>query len=127
MTKIDDPNEIQFRQVNPNWVQDDVPTRQAFIPTTKDEGKLSLDRSATTTAQQAHNDFTALGLRSEAVFAITPAECSEEPDSIECYESPLENNPHHSHADFNGLTKSRRKKKSFELRRHAIARGKLHP
>lgn len=127
MTKIDDPSEVQFRQVNPNWVQDDVPTRQAFIPTTKDEGKLSLDRSASTTALQAHEDYTALDLRSEAVFGITPGECGEEPHPIECHESPLENNQHHSHADFNGLTKSQRKKKSFALLRHAIARGKLHP
>lgn len=127
MSKIDDPNEIQFRQVNPNWIQDDAPSRQAFDPTKKDDGKLSLDRSGSTSAQKAHEDFTALGLRSEAVFGITPGECAEEPNAIECHESPLDNNPHHSHADFNGLSKSERKKKSFELRRYAVARGKLYP
>jgi hypothetical protein len=127
MTKIDDPNETQFRQVNPSWMEDDSPSRQAFDPTRKDDGKLSLDRSASTTAEQAHEDFTALGLRSAAVFGMTPKECAEDPNPIECYASPLENNPHHSHADFNGLTKSQRKKKSLELRRHAIIRGKLHP
>lgn len=127
MTKIDNSDEVQFRQVNPNWIQDDIPTRQAFIPTTKDEGKLSLDRSATTTAQQAHENFTALGLRSEAVFGITPGECDEQPDPINCHESPLENNPHHSHADFTDLNKGQRKKKSSDLLRHALARGKLHP
>lgn len=127
MTKIADPKEVQFRQINPSWIQDEAPSRQAFDPTRKDEGKLSLDRSASTTAERAHSDFTALGLRSEAVFGITPEECAEQPNSIECHESPLENNPHHSHADFNGLSKSERKKKTLELRRHAMARGKLFP
>jgi len=127
MTKIDDPNEVQFRQVNPSWMQDDAPSRQAFDPTRKDEGKLSLDRSASTTAQQAYSNFTALGLRSDAVFGITPGECVDEPNSIECHESPLKNNPHHSHADFNGLSKGERKKKSLELRRYAMGRGKLYP
>lgn len=127
MTKIDDPDEVQFRQVNPSWMQDDAPSRQAFEPTKKDDGKLSLDRSASTTPKKAHDDFTALGLRSQAVFGITPRECDEEPTPISCYESPLQNNPHHSHADFDGLSRGERKKKSLELRRYAIARGKLHP
>ena len=127
MTKIDDPNEVQFRQVNPSWMEEDEPSRQAFIPTRKDDGKLSLDRSASTTAKQAYDDFCSLGLNSDGVFGITPSECAEDPNPIECFESPLENNPHHSHADFNGLSKSQMKAKSQELRRKAIARGKLHP
>lgn len=127
MTKIDDEDEVQFRQVNPSWMEEDSPSRQAFIPTRKDDGKLSLDRSASTTAKQAYDDFRSLGLNSDGVFGITPRECAEDPNPIECFESPLENNPHHSHADFNGLTKSQKKAKSQELRRKAIARGKLHP
>lgn len=127
MTKIDDQDEVQFRQVNPSWMEEDSPSRQAFIPTRKDDGKLSLDRSASTTAKQAYDDFRSLGLNSEGVFGITPGECGEDPNPIECFESPLENNPHHSHADFNGLTKSQKKAKSQELRRKAISRGKLHP
>lgn len=127
MTKIEDPDEVQFRQVNPSWMEEDGPSRQAFLPTRKDDGKLSLDRSATTTAEQAYEDFRSLGLKSDGVFGITPDECAENPNSIECFESPLENNPHHSHADFNRLTKSQRKAKSQDLMRKAISRGKLHP
>lgn len=127
MTKIDDLDEVQFRQVNPSWIEDGVPTRQAFIPTRKDDGKLSLDRSASTTAKQAYDDFRSLGLSSNGVFGITPGECENEPNPIECFESPLESNPHHSHADFNRLTKSQRKTKSQDLRRKAISRGKLYP
>lgn len=111
MTKIDDPDEVQFRQVNPSWMQDDAPSRQAFEPTRKDDGKLSLDRSISTHAQQAHEDYIALGLRSEAVFGVTPGECAQEPNPIECHEDPLPNNPHHSHADFSTLSRGERRKK----------------
>jgi len=127
MKKINDFSEVQFRQVNPSWIQQGIPSRQAFMPTRKDTGKLSLDRSASTTAKQAHDNFHSLGLNSDSVFGITPEECAEDPNPIECFESPLENNPHHSHADFNGLTNSQMKAKSQDLLRKAILRGKLHP
>lgn len=127
MTKIDDPDELQFRQVNPSWVEEDKPSRLAFIPTNKDAGKLSLDRSASTTSKQSYDDFRALGLSSGGVFGLTPDECEENPNPVECFASPLDNNPHHSHAEFNGLSNSQKKAKSQELRRKAVARGKLHP
>jgi len=127
MTKIEDPDEVQFRQVNPSWIEGDQPSRLAFIPTKKDDGRLSLDRSVSTTAKQSYDDFRALGLNSAGVFGITPTDCKENPNSIECFASPLSHNPHHSHAEFNGLTSSQKKAKSQDLRRRAIARGKLHP
>jgi hypothetical protein len=127
MAKIDDQDEIQFRQVNPCWMEDDDPSRQAFIPTKKDKGKLSFDRSATTTAKASLEDFKLLGLNSDGVYGLTPQEMSEEPFPIECFESPLVNNPHHSYAEFEGLSNSQKKRKSQELRRKALARGKLYP
>lgn len=127
MTKIDDLEEVQFRQVNPSWMEKGEPSRLAFIPTKKDEGKLSLDRSASTTAKQSYDDFRALGLNSDGVFGLTPGECEESPNSVECFASPLDNNPHHSHAEFSRLSNSQKKAKSQELRRKAIMRGKLHP
>ena len=127
MAKIENPNEVQFRQVNPSWMEEDEPSRLAFIPTKKDGGKLSLDRSASTTAKQSYDNFRALGLNSDGVFGLTSGEFKEKPNTVECYSSPQENNPHHSHAEFNGLSNSQRKAKSQELRRKAIARGKLHP
>ena len=127
MRKIDNSSEIQFRQVNPSWMEDDGPSRLAFLPTKKDDGKLSMDRSATTDAKSSFDDFRSLGLNSDGVFGLTPNECLEAPNPIECFESPLENNPHHSHAEFTGLTRSQQKAKSQELRRKALARGKLHP
>jgi len=127
MNKIDDQDEVQFRQVNPCWMEGDGPSRLAFIPTKKDEGKLSLDRSATTTAKDSLDDFKSLGLNSAGVYGLTPHEVSEEPYPVDCFESPLDNNPHHSHADFESLSNGQKKTKSQELRRKALARGKLHP
>ena len=127
MTKIDDPDEIQFRQINPCWFANNEPSRLAFIPTTKDEGKLSLDRSTSTTARQSFDDFRALGLNSDAVFGLTSREFAENPNDVECFASPKKNNLHHSHADFSSLSNGQKKAKSQVLRRHAIFRGKLHP
>lgn len=127
MKKIKNQDEYQFRQVNPKWMEEDGPSRLAFIPTTKDDGKLSLDRSESTDAKCSFDDFKALGLRTAGVYALTPREFEESPYSVECYESPLDHNPHHSHADFNGLSNGQKKKKSQELRRKAIARGKQYP
>lgn len=127
MSKISDKTEVQFRQVNSSWMESDGPSRLAFIPTKKDDGKLSLDRSATTTAKASFDDFKALGLNSEGVYGLTPQEMLDQPCPVECFESPLQNNPHHSHADFDGLSNSQKKTKSQELRRKALSRGKLHP
>ena len=127
MIKIDDQEEVQYRQINPVWMDSTGPSRLAFMPTPKDDGKLSLDRSATITAKESFENFILLGLRSDGVYGLTPSEFAEAPNTVECFGSPLENNPHHSHADFNSLTNSKKKAKSQELRRKAIARDKLHP
>ena len=111
MIKIADEDEVQLRQVHPIWMEGAEPSRLAFMPTRKDEGKLSLDRSATTTAKSSFDDFKALGLKSDAVFGITPSEMAAEPNPIDCFESPLAHNPHHSHADFAGLSNSQQKEK----------------
>lgn len=123
MKKIEDHDEVQFRQVNPSWVENDGPSRLAFIPTKKDDDKLSMDRSASTNAKTSFDDFRALGLNSHGVYGLTPQEFSEEPYPVECFESPLDSNPHHSHAEFNGLSRSQKKTKSQNLRRKALARG----
>lgn len=127
MTKIANQNEIQFRQIHPNWMEGDEPSRLAFMPTRKDGNKLSLDRSSSTTAKQSYDDFRALGFKSDGVYGLTPGELLKNPNPIECFASPLDNNPHHSHADFGGLSNSQKKAKSQELRRKAVVRGKLHP
>lgn len=127
MKKIDDPLEVQFRQVHPSWMEEDGPSRLAFIPTKKDNGKLSLDRSATTTAKDSFDDFKAMGLNADSVFGLTSAEFGENPNPVACFESPLDYNPHHSHADFNGLSNGEKKAKSQALKRKAVSRGKLHP
>ncbi len=127
MKKIDDPYEVQFRQAHPAWVEDGRPTRQIFLPTKKDAGQLSLDRSHSTTPEQCYSNFQSLGLASSGVFGLTPEEFSEGPHPLDCFASPAPNNPHHSHADFTGLTHGQQKAKSIMLLKHAIARGKLHP
>lgn len=125
--KINNPVEVQFRQINPVWMEAGDPSRLAFMPTKKDVGMLSLDRSGTTTAKDSFDNFKNSGLNTDGVYGLTPSEFEESPHPIECFESPLESNPHHSHADFNGLSNSQKKLKSQELRRKALTRGRLYP
>ena len=57
--QLTDPGEVLFRQVHPSWIQAGKPTSQAFRPTPKDRGLLSVSRSSKTTASAAfelHND-----------------------------------------------------------------------
>ncbi|MGV0035488.1 MAG: hypothetical protein ACNYPE_11225 [Candidatus Azotimanducaceae bacterium WSBS_2022_MAG_OTU7] len=103
------------------------PSRRVFSPTKKDVWCLSLDRSAAITAKQSYENYTLLGLKSAAVYGVETGEFEKQPHPIECHASPIQSNPHHSHADFNGLSKTQRKTKSTELLRIAVDRGKLHP
>lgn len=74
---LDDSDELLYRQVHPSWVQDGVPTSQAFGPTKKDEGKLSVDRGSLTTAKDSFRHHTGtLGLKSEGTWAIAVGEAT---------------------------------------------------
>ena len=51
--RLTDADEQLFRQVHPSWIQAGKPTSQAFKPTPKDEGLLSVSRGAKTSAAAA--------------------------------------------------------------------------
>jgi hypothetical protein len=130
---LDDDEELLFRQVHPNFLRDGRPTGQAFRPTQKDAGKLSVARGVLTTAQRAYEHYTnARGLRSAGTWGITVAECKKEglvarPDPLT---SPPENvaDPAHAIVDFTEVASmSQREAKGARLARGAAGRGRLHP
>ena len=127
MTLIDDDDEILFRQVNPQFIQSNAPSRQAFSPFPKDKGEVSVDRSIDLSPRQSFENFKSLGLASQGVWAVTQGECRSGPVPVPCYASPLSTNPHHAHIDFNGLSKGQIKKKAKQLTQAAISRGRLYP
>lgn len=123
-----------YRQVNPSWLKDGLPTSQAFGPTPKDEGKLSVDDAAQVSAEGAWRHFTEkLGLRSAGTWAIKMAEIEEAADLTvaaspqEVPEDSTKDNPAHCHVDFSKVsTKGRKKQKAQHLAIKATARGCLY-
>ena len=75
-TPLSDDEELLFRQVHPSFVRDGRPSSQAFRPTAKDEGKLSVARGSLTTPAGAFEvHTTGLGLPSAGTWAVTVGEC----------------------------------------------------
>ncbi|MFI5297922.1 MAG: hypothetical protein ACHREM_07465 [Polyangiales bacterium] len=132
MTALTDDDEFLFRQVHPTFVRDGRPSSQAFRPTPKDEGKLSVARGALTTAEDAYTLHTQRrGLASAGSWAVTVGECREQ--ALVAVEDPIESSadavvdPAHALVDFAQVSKSQAEAKGARLARHAHDRGRLHP
>lgn len=129
---LTDPKELLFRQVHPAFMRDGRPSSQAFKPTRKDQGKLSVSRSSMTTPEDAFAHHTVrLGFPSAGTWAVSVEECSQQdllvyPDPIL---SPPEEIPDPSHAfvEFSGFSGSQVDVKGVRLARAAHERGCLFP
>ena len=64
-------DEILFRQIHPNFLQEGVISSATFLPTAKDQDKLSVDRSSVTTAAASFNLYLGNGFASVAVCGLT--------------------------------------------------------
>lgn len=128
---LEDADELLFRQVHPSFIDEGVPSSQAFTPTSKDDGRLSVDRSSLTTAAASHALYVGDGHASDAVYALTVAEFAGE--GLECFSDPVlpgvgqSANPAHAVADYSPHKANAQKTKARRLKQKAIARGKLHP
>ncbi len=119
------PATLLHRQINPAWIQADRVTSQAFKPTPKDEGRLSVYDGDQMTASQAWEHYTtALGLRSAGVQSVSVDECQQqtllaEPDP--------DASPAHAVIIFNPiLTKGQIETAAKALCKLAAARGWQH-
>ena len=115
---------LLFRQISPSWVQGDRVTSQAFTPTPKDEGQLSVYDGDRVTAKESWQHFTGtLGLKSAGVLAVTVAECQSQG-------TPTQPDPEafleHVLIDFRALTNSQKKAAGKALARCANTRGWQH-
>ncbi len=113
---------LLFRQIHPNFVQNERVTSQAFRPTPKDEGKLSVYDGDMISAEDSWKHHTGLGLESAGVLAVTVQECDAE--SLVVCPSP-QPFPEHAHIDFNGpgLTNSDIRSTAKRLLAAALERG----
>jgi hypothetical protein len=126
-------DELLFRQVNPGWVRDGRVSSQAFRPTPKDAGLLSVDRASLATAESSFLLFTeSLRLPSAGTWAVTVHECSAQ--GLPVIEDPLTcppeaaANPAHAVISYKGVSSnSQVESKGQKLARCAHARGRLFP
>lgn len=109
------------RQINPSWTQNGRVTSQAFKPTPKDEGLLSVYDGDQINAEKAWVHFTT-HLRFESVgsLAVTVSECGDNELPVRSEPQPF---PEHVVIDFTAFGANQVEKKAKKLRSVAEARG----
>lgn len=128
---LSNPDEVLFRQIHPNFMQNGKPASDRFKPQPNDAGMMSLDRETLTTAKASHELYISTGRQSSAVFGVSVGEFNEE--NIPCQDDPLAAtastpaNPAHALADYSRYDEKEQKNISKRLHRKAISRGQLHP
>ena len=67
-----------LRQVHPRWIRENRVTSQAFTPTPKDEGRISVYDGEQISAQASWHHFrNVLGYASAGVVAVQVRECQD--------------------------------------------------
>ncbi len=123
---LTDPAEVLFRQVHPKWVDGGVPSSQAFAPTRKDEGELSIARAALTTAESAFKHYTMVQqMESAGTWGITVGEASDA--GLSSFDDHREDVPAHGFVDFRELGRRQAERKAKLLAACARTRGRLYP
>ena len=120
-----DDNTWLLRQIPRNWVKAEHVTSQAFRPTQKDRGRLSVYDGDRITPRDAWRHYTTgLGFQSVGVVAVTVAECVEK--SLTVDEDSLPNFQEHILIDFRKITTTMSVGRiAKELRASANLRGWL--
>ena len=115
-------NTLLLRQIHPNWLRQGKATSQAFRPTSKDEGRLSVHDGDQVTPFKAWERHTKMsGLRSEGVMSVTVGEAHHEQLTVSA--DPQPNAPEHALIDFTALSTKDRKAASEILAQQANDRG----
>jgi hypothetical protein len=126
---LENSEELLFRQVHPNFIQDERPSSQAFKPTPKDEKQLSVAREALTNSADAfrlHTEEKRLG--SVGTWAVSVGEAKSE--GLPSLPDPLTEpvvDPAHALVDFSACSNSQINAKGSRLAAKARERGRLHP
>lgn len=120
-----DGQELLHRQVHPAFVQDGRVGSQAFKPTPKDQGMLSVARGSLSSAEEAFVLYTTrLELASAGVLSVTVAEC--EGVALKAFPDPLTEpveDPAHAFIDFRPCKTSHIEKLAKRLAAMARDRG----
>src|SRR5258706_35540 len=113
-----------LRQIHPAFVQADQATSQAFRPTPKDDGKLSVYDGDKIAAEKSWSHYTSTsGYSSAGVLGILVEESTKANLSAEADPGPF---PEHCVINFQGLSNREADNAAKLLKRAANARGWLH-
>lgn len=126
--EILDPTENLFRQIHPNWVQNDRVSNQAFSATKAHRFLLSTSMSSRTTAEDSFRRHTEeLHCQSVGVMAVTVGDVHSQ--SLQAFEDavPASNgvsaDPAHAVIDMSDLSHKQRSNAAEQLGNRARARG----
>lgn len=119
--RLTEPTELLFRQVAPSFLKvEDHLSSQIFFPSKKDEGLLSIARSAKIEALGAFTLHVQAGYQSAGVLGVTVAEC--EAEELPAYDDPLDSNPAHGIIDFRDCSRGQKEKRAKKLLHYASQR-----
>lgn len=116
-----EPDTLLLRQIHSTWIQSGEATSQAFTPTSKDEGRLSVDDGDQITPEAAWAAFRAQGHESAGVMAVTVAEVHER--SLTAVADPTPDTPEHAIIDFTSVSRAQTKRLAKALSQKANDRG----
>lgn len=118
-------DELLFRQVHPQHVQNERVTGIAFDPSnTREPDRLSVARSSLTTPEAAFQTHVAQGRLSAGTYGVTVGEC--EDLKLQSFPDPTEGDPAHAFVSFSGLSKNQVRRKASQLAARATQRGRLY-
>ena len=121
--RISKSNEGLYRQIHPRWIRDGQITTQAFKPTSKDNGKLSIRLASHMSSEEAYGRHTAMGLASSGTFEVTVGEV-EEAGLRSINDSEAEHSPFgHGYIDTRASARSLIAKAAKHLKECAMLRG----
>lgn len=111
---------LLLRQIHPSWVQSGRVTSQAFKPTAKDDGQLSVHDGDQLTAEESWRHYTKeLGYASAGVLAVTVGECERIALTADPDPAPF---PAHAVIRFGNCSRAEIERKAKQLKHAAVAR-----
>ncbi len=122
--------EVLFRQAHPELIHGGEPASSVFVPKASDDGMLSVDRSALTTAKASYDLYVANGFRSAATYGVTVAEFGTH--GLPCTPDPIKDvpgqkdNAAHALVDYTAFNPTQQKKIGKRVKTAALTRGVLH-
>lgn len=129
--RLENGDEVLFRQVHPNFFPNGELSSEPFVPNTEDAGMLSVDSATKTSAEAAHFHYTTyLKKKSRRVYGISVGEFGNL--EIVCREDPLDaeagvpSNGAHCLADYTPFSANSQKNKAKRLKQAALKRGCLY-